>query len=56
MKKMTKREKEKLIDKIIEMSLFSSSDPRKPGEVIKKHFKNIDLSELNQEDFNRRIK
>jgi len=51
-----KKHREYLVDKIIEMAICSSSDTRKVGEVIRKHFKDIDLSELTEEDFNRRIK
>lgn len=56
---MKKSEKEKLIDKILDLVVLSSiADPRKPGDLIQKHFINrgVDLSELKPEDFNRRTK
>ena len=56
---MKKLDKEKLVDKILDMIILSSvAHPKKPGDLIKKHFinKGIDLSELKPEDFNRRIK
>lgn len=55
---MKKRDREDLVDKILDAVVVCDANPKKVGALIQRWFKDkgIDLSELKAEDFNRRIK
>jgi len=54
---MTEREKEKLIDKLVEAAFLADWVPKKPGEVIKRCFTKEEreaLMDLSSDDFHDR--